>query len=408
MKKTVLILLSLSFLFLQYSCDFIFGTKKNDDVSDIFKQGEIDPNLKPQNYGYVPILPIWNKFSHPVDVFVGYDEMVYVVDDNGVNILDMKGSLHRIIPVYKAKEVIQDRRIHTFIIGKVIVNIAGQPRELTAVYHLKNAATADGPVFLDTLIHPFCDVSRKNVGFRLEDLQVEFNGLASLADNSLYVARTGPVNNLSSPYRTDNCILFFDESGKNYAYANGLTPVLPANLKSDIGVSAIAGFCAPPQKIYGVNTTHDFLLCQASPDPSIEYRVLWIKEYSSPDAGTEYGQNDALLMKDESKASRFLYESFRFKKPEDIFIAPDQSGYIFVIDSELDSLFIFTQKGYEGISPPPNSSYTRNILVSFGGKGSGAFQFDHPTGVCYFKKTVYVADRDNNRIMRFRLNTDLE
>lgn len=407
-KKTVFLFSISSLLLVLNSCEFLFGTKDNDEVNDIFKQGEIDPDLKPQNYGYVPILPIWSKFSHPVDVYVGYDEMIYVVDDNGVNILDLKGTLCRTIPVYKAKEVIQDRRIHTYIIGKVILNIAGQPRELAAVFHLKNTATADGPVFLDTLIHPFCDASRTNVGFRNEDLQVEFNGLATLADHTLYVARTGPVNNLSNPYRTDNCILFFDKEGKNYAYANGLTPVLPSNLKSVIGVSSIAAFAAPPQNLYGVNTTHDFLLCQASSDPSIEYRVLWIREFTSPDAGTEYGQNDNMLIQDEAKANRFLYESFRFKKPEDVYIAPDQSGYIFVVDSELDSLFIFTQKGYEGIPPPPNTSFSKNIIVSFGGKGSGAFQFNNPCGVCYYRKTVYVADRDNNRIIRFRLNTDLE
>ncbi|MBT7996058.1 MAG: hypothetical protein HN691_14385, partial [Bacteroidetes bacterium] len=90
---TYIILLSLTLTF--SSCEFMFGTKKNSEVDDIFIQGNIDPNLAPSDVGYVPILPIWDDFQNPVDVFVGYDEMVYVVDDNGLHILDLKGQLHR-------------------------------------------------------------------------------------------------------------------------------------------------------------------------------------------------------------------------------------------------------------------------------------------------------------------------
>lgn len=223
----------------------------------------------------------------------------------------------------------------------------------------------------------------------------------------LFVSRTGPVNDLTSFARPDNAILFFDETGSNTGYANGLNPLSP-NLKSTLGISSIAGFAGPPQKLYGVNESHDFLLCQASPLQNIEYRVLWIKETSDPDAGTVYGENSSLLNTDRTKADGFLYDLYKFKKPEDIYIAPDQTGYIFVVDSGKDSLFVFTTKGYEGIAPPPNSSYKKNIIVSFGGPGHGIFQFKSPSGVCYYKQIVYVADKGNNRIMRYRLNTDLE
>ena len=389
------------------SCDFLFGSRKDNQVDQIFAQGRIDPNLVPQNVGYVPIMPIWSNFSNPVDIFVGYDEMIYVVDDKGLNILDLKGTLHRIIPIYKARDIIQDRRIHTYVTGKVKVLINGQEKELACIYHLKNTATAAGPVFVDTLIHPFCDASRKNIGFRNDDLQVEFTGLAVRADNILYVSRTGPVNDLTSFARPDNTILFFDETGKNTGYTNGLNPVTP-NLKSVLGVSSIAGFVGPPQKLYGVNESHDFILCQASQSQNIEYRVLWIKETSDPDAGTVYGENPSMLNLDHTKADGFLYDLNKFKKPEDIYIAPDQSGYIFVVDSGKDSLYVFTNKGYEGVNPPANSTYKKNIIVSFGGTGHGIFQFKSPSGVCYYKQIVYVADKGNNRIMRYRLNTDLE
>ena len=48
------------------------------------------------------------------------------------------------------------------------------------------------------------------------------------------------------------------------------------------------------------------------------------------------------------------------------------------------------------------------VVVSFGGTGDSAKEFNRPNGVAYFDKIVYVADTGNNRISRFRLNTDFE
>ena len=57
-------------------CSALFGNKKDAQTDQIFIQGAIDPNLIPNAVGYVPIFPFFNNFSHPVDVYVGYDEMV--------------------------------------------------------------------------------------------------------------------------------------------------------------------------------------------------------------------------------------------------------------------------------------------------------------------------------------------
>ena len=58
--------------------------------------------------------------------------------------------------------------------------------------------------------------------------------------------------------------------------------------------------------------------------------------------------------------------------------------------------------------PPTSDGGTRPVPVSFGGTGSAALQFREPQGVAYFDRIVYVADTGNNRISRFRLNTDFE
>ena len=79
-----------------------------------------------------------------------------------------------------------------------------------------------------------------------------------------------------------------------------------------------------------------------------------------------------------------------------------------MLDAGNDSLFVFTGRGVEGVAAPPGASSTKPVKVSFGGTGDGALQFNNPQGVAYFQRIVYVADTGNNRISRFRLNTDFE
>jgi len=405
MKRLLFLSVVISFLF--SSCEFLFGTKDDPTVKEIFEEGKIDPNLVQNNVGYVPVLPVWQGFKSPTDVYVGYDEMVYIVDNDGLKILDLTGKLHRLIPIYKATKVIQDRRIHTYVIGKVVVEIAGQQRELSCVYHLKNTAASGNPVFVDTLIHPFCDDSRKNISFRNEDLSVEFTGMASNYDNTIMISRKGPVNNLSSSARPDNTVLFFNENGTNTGYAKGLSPLTP-NLKSVIQPSSICGFTGPPQKIYGVSKSFDFLICQAASNQNIEFRVLWIKQYIDPDAGVVYVENPSLLNFDYSKADSFLYDAFKFSNPTDVCYAPDQSGYIFICDKSKHRFYQFTSNGFEGVTPPANSGISKNINVSFGKKGQSLFEFNEPEAIAYFRNVVYIADKGNNRIVRYILSTDLE
>ncbi|MES2688948.1 MAG: hypothetical protein V4658_01010 [Bacteroidota bacterium] len=82
-----------SFLLVLASC----GNKEDDQTKDIFEQGRIDPNLIPNKVGYVPLYPYFTNLLHPVDVYVGYDEMVYVVDDRGLNVLDQTGKMVKTI-----------------------------------------------------------------------------------------------------------------------------------------------------------------------------------------------------------------------------------------------------------------------------------------------------------------------
>jgi len=390
------------------ACNFLLGSKEDAVTEEIFEEGSIDPNLQQNEVGYVPILPFWTDVVNPIDVYVGYDEMIYIIDDNGVNVYDQKGELQRQFPIQGATDIIQDRRIHTFVAGRADVDIDGEGNtvNLAAVYHLQNTATADGPIIIDTLIHPFNDITRNNTAFRgADDEAVAFTGLAVLADNTLYVSRTGPRNSLTSISRPDNAILFYDTEGTNIAYANGLNAI-SSSLKSTLNISAIATEVGPPQSLGGVSNSSNFVLLQTADEA--EFKALHILKFVDPESGVEYTEDAAFTTMNLDKADRFMYEPFRFKQPADVYIAPDVTKYIFIVDSELDSLYQFTSIGYEGVNPPPTATTSKQIIASFGGEGSGPFQFNEPSGVCYFEETIYVADKGNNRICRYKLSTDIE
>lgn len=95
--------------------------------------------------------------------------------------------------------------------------------------------------------------------------------------------------------------------------------------------------------------------------------------------------------------------------PTDIAFSGDDDAFIFVVDSETDSLYQFQSNGQEGVNPPVGADAdSKKIVVSFGGEGAGPKQFMNPSGVAYYRTIVYVADTGNNRIARFKLTTDFE
>ena len=103
-------------------------------------------------------------------------------------------------------------------------------------------------------------------------------------------------------------------------------------------------------------------MAQFDPDQNIEYNVLWIKEEVDPEAGVVYVENPSMLEKDYGDADSFLYDPKKFINPTDVFWAPDQSAYIFVVDKEKNKFYQFTTKGYEGVPPPANSTEEKILL----------------------------------------------
>ncbi len=428
MIKLKYILLLATVFIANTACDDIFNSKSNSETDEIFEEGNIDPTLEKVD-GYAPVLPFWGGFDAPTDVHVGFDGFVYVTDANGVHLLDRADLSPRVtIPLKGAVAVTQDRLLNVYVASRIDTVIQSLNPDITwdlpAVFKIKNM-NGVGPIeFVDTLIFPFDDASlstsaaqnsRLNRASSINYEQVEVTGLAILGDNTLYVTRRGPYEETIQVGAPDNTVLEFNRikvggvpTNKmvNIRQIRTLSPTVPS-LRSGIGISSITSFVSPPQRDFFPNE-RSFIITQAAQSTDIPFRVLWINAIETVD-GLIFQQNSSLLAQDTTQADGFLYEPNKFQQPEDITFAGDDDGYIFVVDAQLNKLFQFQQNGQEGVPPPAGvEDQTRQILVSFGEFGAGPKQFNNPSGVAYFNKIVYVADKGNNRISRFKLTSDFE
>ena len=408
-------------LLLQTGCDSIFGTKGDETTDEIFEEGSIDPDLLQEEVGYAALLPFWEDFVEPTDVFIGYDELVYVTDDVGLHLLDRAGRHYHTIEMNGARAVTQDRDLNVYVAARYDTLITDVDEEITwnlpAIYKYRDINKED-PVLVDKAIHPFDDISRPTTSAQRARLDrdspnndefVEITDLTALADNTVYATRRGPLNLTGQAAAPDNTVMLFssDSEGQmqNTSLVRALNPSSPS-LISSIGANAITTFTAPPQR-ENINDDLSFIIAQAGTDVSIPFRVLWVNAEITPD-GLEYSPRPELLSRDTTEARGFLYDEFRFQEPTGLAYSADGRNHIFVTDAATDSLYLFQSNGREGVNPPPGSDATRPIPVSFGGEGGGPRNFRNPSGVAYFDQVVYVADKDNNRITRHRLNTDFE
>jgi hypothetical protein len=410
-------------------CDSVFGSKDDATTDEIFDEGQVDPTLLDE-VGYVPLNPFYTQgaagtaFDQPVDVYVGYDELIYVADAAGLHVLDLAGRPQRIVTEVAGQSlrdiaaVVQDRSLDLLVAARRDTTLGDRTWDLPVVYRLSGVTTG-APTVEDIVWHPFDDRSRSNNQFRdprdyssgFSDEDAAFTDVAPLADNSFYVSRSGPVNTqaqgLPSIVRPFNGVLAFTEAGENTRYISALSATQPS-LLSAVYPSALATPIGPPQRTT-FPETQSFLVAQNPPSQSVRYPVLSVLVVETP-LGTEFRVNTDLLgvTANPDNGDGFLYEDFGMQGPTALALAADETGYLFVTDAETDSLYIFNPNGVEGVAPPAAAGSIRPVNVSFGGEGSGALSFRDPQGVAYFDRIVYVADMGNNRIARYRLNTDFE
>lgn len=423
-KYYVIVLLISVFII---SCEAILGSKENDTTDEIFEIGRIDPNTVDTTAAYIPLIPFWEDFDRPTDVFVGYDEFVYVTDAEGVHLLDRADlSPRRTIELEGAVAVTQDRLFNVYVAARYDTVITAVDSteiwNLPAVFKFRSLNGTDGPepVFLDTLIHPFDDASRSSTTAKLSRLDkdspnndelVEITGLTTLADNTLYATRRGPLNNLTAIAAPDNIVLEFApivEGGltttkmRNVRQIRALDPVNPSLISSVFPGDISSIFVAPPQR-NTFSTDRSFYITQVDQNTAIKFRALRIDVVETTD-GLVFRPHTEFLDMDVSPSDGYIYAEDKFSYPSGVAVAGEgeYSGNVFVVDQQQHRLYQFQPGGLEGITVEGS-----NVIVSFGEFGNGPRQFDSPSGVAFFRDVLYVADTGNNRIARYKLSVDL-
>lgn len=385
------------------SCEGFFGKKTDGSFIDV-------PIYDNRQVAYVPIQPVLDGYVEPVDVVAGYDELIYIVDAGAEEIiaLDQAGIEvgRRNLP--GVRSITQDRSLDILAIGTVDttvqVTLNGVTTDTTltldAIYRLdmKNGIYNVGNAIIESInIHPFYF----KTSLSLADAQVHLNGIYVRANGKYFVSRSGPSNSSSQIGGPDDAIIVFNS---NDEFVTPVTVNTSGGFFNDYfkDPQGITGLAQPPQSPFS-NNEGDFIVTSLSDNSTLKVQYIDVIEVE----GTDY-QVRELLVGDTTQADRFLYEPNRFASPYDVTFSGDGTNYIFVVDSERDSLYQFTNTGLEGVRPPPGSEESKNILVSFGGSGTSLTEFNQPSGVAYLREIVYVADKGNGRVLRFKLTTDFD
>ena len=394
MKNFLFISIALIFL---TGCEGFFGSKTDLSFIDA-------PEFQNRDVAYVPIQPIIENFLEPNDVIAGFDELIYVVDEGTQEIisLDQAGRELGRYTLPGVTRIMQARQMNILAIGNFDTIINDNPYTLSTIYRLKlNSGSFYGIQYarvINKIVHPFYFKS----SFSSVDAEVQFTSVDIMGDNKFYATRTGPRDNANQIGGPDDGIVLFDEDDEYV---------------SNVFVSTNVGFfrdyfkspsCittqAKPRQSPSVSASSNFFVAMLSAEVPIKVQSI---QFNATEFGSSYNVQ-LLSFTDTAEANDFLYRPGRFSNPTDMWMTGDGTNYLFVIDSEKDSLYQFTTTGFEGANPPPGSSEKKNIIASFGGNGQGATQFNNPTAVAYLDRIVYVADKGNGRLLRFKLTTDFD
>jgi len=380
-------------------CGDFFGKKTDLDFIEVPKY---DSNL----VAYIPVPPFLYGFQDPVQVLYGYDELIYVVDAGTDEIIAFDQA-HRRLGSFRlpgVRAIAQDRRLQILAIAHFDTTIAGNTYRLPAIYRLNLYQNGFYGIqharIVRKIVHPFYFRTTFLVG----DTQVVFNRIAVFGNNDYLVTRHGPDNaNPTKVGGPDDAVLLFnqDDEWQGFVIVNTSQGEIRDYFKHPFGITT---FAVPPQTPY-VSRSRDFLVTMLSPGLPLKTQYIRLVQ---TEQGSIYELNTDLVLGDTSRAENFLYTPNRFDAPVGITVTGDGRNLIFVSDTLRDSVYVFTFTGLEGVKPPPTSPSKKYIRVSFGGTGSGPFQFNDPVSVTYLKKQLYVCDRGNKRIVRFQLTTDLD
>lgn len=336
-------------------------TDKTDLSQFPLTSGGGDPNVSETTY--VQQSPTWNQFNQPQAVMLGREPLVYVCDtkNNRVVQMDLSGVEIGAKSINNPRAIAQDYNFDLLVIGDSVVNTD----TISILYRLKLVEV--GGIISNT--NPIT-LMNSNYPTPLTSLKREFTAVGVFSDNSYIVTRNGPEN--SNSLDPDNALL----------KVRGLNSVS--------SVTVLTGFQPTGNGVYSIEkvsavTTFtgeltDFIITRNTTD--FGFKVEW-------------------FVYDNVKGTynpKFLPEMdvdiLNKQLGTPVGVAVDNNKNIFIVDNTMDSLYKFTNLGV----------FKKE---SFGGTGSGDRQLNGPMGVSFFNRVLYIADTRNNRIVRYKLSTDL-
>lgn len=314
---------------------------------------------------YVEVNPAWEGFNSPQDIFVGNEPFIYIADteNNRIVMMNLAGAVLGTREIQRPVAISQDYQLNLIICAE-----------------FDTAGITYGAVFKLDLFSAGHDLTNAPLSRVLprpgvsSDLRssIRYTGVCTFFDNSFYVARNGPDN--TSIFNPDNSILIFEKKTlPNGSKADTLIGRLPSlsplgtGLMTTNEISSLTSF---------KRRNNDFIITLTG---NTSFKTQWLYyNFASETPGYENrlrpGNNELMIAN-------------KFSRPEGSAI--DNTGNIFIADSEKDSVYKFNTFGDE--------------LQSFGGSSV----FNQPVAVAFFDRTLYVLDRGNNKISRFILSTDL-
>ena len=343
-------------------------------AEDDINLNDLPINVDPGSVGdttYIPITPILSGFNQPMDIYMGYEPLLYIADymNNRIIQMDRSGAIVSYSDfILRPRKITQDRNYDLLVIASAIDTIPPNILDtIDAVYRYKlqpNGGIISG-------VQPSV-AFKSNQPTPIPGNHGSLTGISAFQDNYYVVFRSGPNN--SSPIDPDNAVFRINK------YDN--TQPVPERLS---GFSLEGQGLLSLLETSGVTTftynNRDFIYIQTS--SNVAFKIQWAV-YDDIE--------DIYLPKFTPENNVDLLRTGLVIEPRDITL--DQFNNIYVIDSYKDSLYKFNSLG-------------KLRSESFGGEGTSPSKFSGPMGVAFFDKTLYICDTGNNRVLRFVLSTDI-
>jgi DNA-binding beta-propeller fold protein YncE len=331
---------------------------------------------------YIQISPPWDgdhgyDFSQPKDILLGYDTFIYIADTGNDRVLRMDAAgtvLEEYGGIPHPTAITQDELARLTIANNT-----------QTIYKIDVGPEGGGVVEVAYQVESWED------SLRIAPTEV-FTGVADspFLDKFYFVAVSDTTR------REAGKVMIFRAGGFGET-RDLLADSLVGEAFSDTLVNPVvefgsgAGYAHHPNGIYAVAYGDSMRLFMTQDSASFKAQVLTVMRK----AYRHFVFRSALP----ADGSVDIYTVGLFYRAEDVCIDP--AGNIFVVDAGDGAPFGVYKFSWEG-----------ELLESFGEPGSGPGQLLNPHGIAYDpfsdRRIVLVADTGNNRILRFKLNTDIE